>query len=312
MKRRRGSYRPAKGRVFTGLMVCSILAMFFPSYWSQRVATAVAPIFFPLAAITRPTALAASKMVVGPGTAGLTPEEIKRILDERDLYRNRTMHYAGQLRGYERRIAELEGLRTQVPAEVGRLVSAAVMQSSPSALMRRLIAARGGADNIREGDLVLSALAVAKGEADGVKEEMNVLAGAGDYDAVARNYLIGRVVAVGRYSSLVQLFSDPASKLAVELPPNAKRKALIDWPVLEGNERGEMVITLQEAYDVQQGEPVYAKGPGGGLPGRLLVGYVTEVAVADQPTMVTLTVKLKIDVRRLDTVYILKPNRDGD
>lgn len=134
------------------------------------------------------------------------------------------------------------------------------------------------------------------GRKDGVEEGMIVL---------SENILVGRVVEVGKNSSLVQLPTTPG----VKIPVVAKRKGGVQARgLLLGQYGGRLVLDkVLQSEDIQKGDLVVTSGDES-WPVDLLIGQITEVLPKSAEIYQKAQVKPLLDYDKLRIVFIVISN----
>lgn len=130
-----------------------------------------------------------------------------------------------------------------------------------------------------------------RGSDDGIRRGMPV---------VAQQGLVGRVVQVTANAARVQLITDPASEVAVQMQPSEEDG------VLSGSLTGDLSIGLipQDA-EVQAGDLVLTSGIGGSYPGSILVGQVSGIRQEATALFQTASVQPVVDFSRLEIVLVI-------
>lgn len=130
-----------------------------------------------------------------------------------------------------------------------------------------------------------------RGSDDGIRRGMPV---------VAQEGLVGRVAQVTANAARVELITDPAAQVGVQLQPSE-----VDG-VLTGSITGDLSIDLipQDA-ELQAGDLVFTSGIGGLFPSNILVGQVSSVRQEAQALFQTATVQPVVDFTRLEIVLVI-------
>ncbi len=136
-----------------------------------------------------------------------------------------------------------------------------------------------------------SAVVVARGAADGVKPSMPALTPQG---------VVGKVASVGKHTAVVQLITDPATKLAA-----IDQRSRISG-IVEAEPGGMLVMSrVPKGEDVAVGDRIVTSGYGGIFPKGLLIGHV--VSVSDPPEGIFKRIELEPAAKlgRLEEVFLL-------
>jgi rod shape-determining protein MreC len=151
-----------------------------------------------------------------------------------------------------------------------------------------------------------TSLTIDQGSSDGVRVDAAVIAPDG--------VLVGRVVETGRWTSLIQLITDPLAGAGARL--SASRAT----GLISGTGSAELELRYVDSLtDVAPGEEVLTSGEDGIYPAGLLVGSVTSVTFGppvpgtqsvplarDQSALfLEIRVRPAVDVNRLETVLVL-------
>ena len=137
-----------------------------------------------------------------------------------------------------------------------------------------------------------------RGSNDGILRGMPVVTNQG---------LVGRVDAVIADAARVQLITDPASTVNVQLK-NAGTNA-----ILLGSVTGDISLDMiSQDTVVQSGDLILTSGLGGGYPPDLIVGQVINVRKLDYELFQQATVQSAVDFTRLDIVLVITNFRAVD
>jgi rod shape-determining protein MreC len=130
-----------------------------------------------------------------------------------------------------------------------------------------------------------------RGSDDGLRRGMPV---------VTQQGLVGRIAAVLPNAARVQLITDTASALNVNVEPSGAPG------VLQGQITGNIVIDLiPKTASVNPGDLVLSSGLGGNYPSDLIVGQVTTVRSRENDLFQRATVQSPVDFDNLDMVLII-------
>lgn len=191
-------WRPSKPATFTLLMLLGLLLSFLPVRWVRGLRGVLQP----LAILQSPVGGAASHLrnaVAPEPEPELTPESTHAILAENEELQRRVAQQRLALEDLRREVARLAGLRDVFPFGRASIVPAAVLafDTSPRRATLTIAVGSDGIAGLREG------LWVAAGEAPGAAAEHT------GREAVAGQYLIGRISEAHPFLSRVQLATDP-------------------------------------------------------------------------------------------------------
>jgi rod shape-determining protein MreC len=136
-----------------------------------------------------------------------------------------------------------------------------------------------------------------RGEADGIREGMPVVASAG---------VVGRIVKVAQNSSRVLLLTDHASGIAAVVQRSRARGVVIG--------KGGSICSLefsQRGEDVRTGDTVLTSGIGGVFPKGLPIGEITMVKKGEFGIFQTVNIRPFVNISRLEEVLVvLNMNND--
>lgn len=136
-------------------------------------------------------------------------------------------------------------------------------------------------------------LKIDQGQSSGIK--------AGQAVVYNDNY-IGKIIAVSRKSSNVQLLSDPDSKVAA-FSQNLQGRAK---GVLAGNFGTEVLMDkILHEEKIETGDLVYSEGTEGFLPRGLILGRVVEVLGEENELFKQAKVESTFDIRDLELVFVI-------
>lgn len=208
-------------------------------------------------------------------------ETLESLVDRRELRRELAQLYAelelqaAQQRQLELQLAELEALlqvrRSQSP---GAVLSAPVLQVSPSPIIRQLV--------------------IGQGEAAGVRRNMPVTAPAG---------LVGIVTEVAPRTSSVRAITDPQSAVGVTVRDKGGQGIAVGAP--GGLVR---VIDFREELTVEVGDIVETSSRGGLFPRGITVGTVIEAPMRDPNNLrIEFLVAPAVNIGMLSEVVLIEP-----
>lgn len=203
------------------------------------------------------------------------PADIARLRQENAELRSENAALQTQIIALQQQVTEIELLSALLDFARARpensYQAAAVIGRDPSPFLHYVILNRGSDDGIRRGMPV-----------------------------VAPEGLIGRVAQVTANASRVELITDPASQVSVQLEPSE-----VDG-VLSGSVTGDLGIDLipQDAT-LQPGDLVFTSGIGGLYPSNILIGQVNSVRQEAQALFQTASVQPVVDFTRLEIVLVI-------
>jgi len=166
------------------------------------------------------------------------------------------------------RLREMLALRDSVSYE---LVAARVIAREPSYLYRSLVINAGGNRDIVP-----------------------------NMPVVTHRGVVGKVIQIMPYISLVQTLQDPSARTSVM----TSRSRSVG--ILETEDGGTFSISHRRHADVAPGDTVVTTGLGGIYPKGLLVGYVTKVEEGSDPLFKKTILRLSVDFDHLEELFVLK------
>jgi len=203
------------------------------------------------------------------------PADITRLRQENAALSSENATLQTQIIALQHQVTEIELLSTLLDFARARpenaYQAAAVIGRDPSPFLHYVIINRGSDDGIRRGMPV-----------------------------VAQEGLVGRVAQVTANAARVELITDPAAQVGVQLQPSE-----VDG-VLTGSITGDLSVDLipQDAA-LQAGDLVFTSGIGGLFPSNILVGQVSSVRQEAQALFQTATVQPVVDFTRLEIVLVI-------
>ncbi len=135
-------------------------------------------------------------------------------------------------------------------------------------------------------------ITIDKGRADGVAYGMPVVGSGG---------LVGQVIQANHHSSIVQLITDPQSKVGVMIGTGA-RSATSSTAVVEGQGAGAPLLALfvAESTTLHKGQVLYTNGlQGAAFPSGIPVGRVTRFRTTAGGTQLTVQAEPAADLTNL-------------
>jgi rod shape-determining protein MreC len=203
------------------------------------------------------------------------PADIARLRQENADLRSENAALQTQVIALQQQVTEIELLSALLDFARARpentYQAAAVIGSDPSPFLHYIVLNRGSDDGVRRGMPV-----------------------------VAPEGLIGRVAQVTANAARVELITDPAALVSVQLQPSE-----VDG-VLAGSVTGDLGIDLipQDAT-LQAGDLVFTSGIGGLYPSNILIGQITSVQQEAQALFQSASVQPVVDFTRLEIVLII-------
>ena len=202
-------------------------------------------------------------------------EQDYRLLWDRLLRTQQRMQDLGDLKTALDR-SELDRMPRAVLAEVLRA-------HDPVPMRRSILIARGLADGLRIG-----------------------------HPVVMGGVFLGRVRVVRKHSSLVQLVTDPRSRIEVFVR-TSKGQMLRGYARRSGSKDGADLLKVEfvrlrgDVGVIRPGAPVFTSNFDERVPAHLLVGIVDEVSDPDRDSMPTLKMRPSMDLDRSTEVVVLVP-----
>jgi len=202
-------------------------------------------------------------------------EQDYRLLWDRLLRTQQRMKDLGDLKTALER-SELDRMPRAVLAEVLRA-------HDPVPMRRSILIARGLADGLRIG-----------------------------HPVVMGGVFLGRVRVVRKHSSLVQLVTDPRSRIEVFVR-TSKGQMLRGYARRSGSKDGKDLLKVEfvrlrgDVGVIRPGAPVFTSNFDERVPAHLLVGIVDEVSDPDRDSMPTLKMRPSMDLDRSTEVVVLVP-----
>ncbi|MGH2583018.1 MAG: rod shape-determining protein MreC [Anaerolineales bacterium] len=203
------------------------------------------------------------------------PSDIASLRQENAELSAENSELQTRLLALEQQVSEIELLSALLDFARARpenaYQAAAVIGQDPSPFVHYIIINRGSDDGIRRGMPVVS-----------------------------QQGLVGRVAQVSATAARVELITDPAVRVSVELEPSG-----VDG-VLTGSISGDLIIDLipQDAA-IQAGDLVFTSGIGGAYPSNILIGQVTNVRQEATALFQNASVQPIVDFSRLEIVLVI-------
>ncbi len=203
------------------------------------------------------------------------PSDLNRLRLENAQLKEENASLQTQIIALQQQVSEVELLSALLDFARARpensYQAAAVIGRDPSPFLHYVLINRGSDDGIRRGMPV-----------------------------VAQQGLVGRIASVTATASRVELITDTASNVSVQLQPSE-----VDG-ILSGSLTGALSVDLlpQDAA-LEAGDLVLTSGIGGGYPANILIGQVNTVRQAATALFQTASVQPVVDFSRLEVVLII-------
>jgi len=188
------------------------------------------------------------------------------------------------------------------PLLVPELLEASVLGDGTRALWREgKLLDVGREEGVREMELVVDAARplIDQGESNGIEPEQEVYAG---------RCVVGRIAAVGRWTSTVERVTDKHYRGLAQLARQTSRGLVFGAEgILEGD--GSPTCRLREVPvtdSVEVGDDVYTGGRDGRLSSAMYYGKVVDVKLNEGATAWEIRVRPALDDRDLKTVQVLR------
>jgi len=258
--------RVSRGMLFTWFMLAGLIFLFAPQNLTNKFQFAFTRIFrWPLS-IGRNISLTARTQQ--PSNAPANNRETQ--------YQNYIANLEAELKQERQKVEQLSGLRNRGPLEGAKLMLADVYTASIDQLHSELTINRGEQDGLVKGQFVL-----------------------------ADNSIIATVSDVSSRTARLKLFTDPTSKIAVQIGKlNVER-------IMQGSGNDSAKIQLlQIEHKVKIGDVIYASNKKTGfLDAPMIIGKVAQCKRDDQnPSLWDITVKPVCDIERLTSVAVIVIN----
>ena len=294
------------GRVFTYLMVASVLALLLPRRLTDSLDNAVSVLLGPLARGSRDLTLTVAKQVRKVNDSPVSVERYSDLVNQLDLTQRQLVNLRQENRLLRKRFAEWSGLSQRFGLARASLISAHIVGSDSSGWRQIKMLDQGAAQQIEPGQIVLA----------------SAISAPSDADADEQNYqmcVVGRICQVGPRSSRLQLISDPQLTLPVFIEPVHSQAGAL-WRaqgvlgVVKGNslQDVEVVVNMVSVPDhpIQVGDAVLACSDADYLPVETLAGYVKSCQPRDEsPLHWKITVAPAVDLHTLGNVTIVRMNK---
>lgn len=203
------------------------------------------------------------------------PADIARLRLENSSLREENAELQTQIIALQQQVSEVELLSALLDFARARpensYQAAAIIARDPSPFLQYVVINRGSDDGIRRGMPV-----------------------------VAQEGLVGRVASVTAGAARVELITDPASRVSVQIQPSE-----VDG-VLSGSITGDLTIDLlPQEVSLQAGDLVLTSGIGGNYPANILIGQINTVRQSAAALFQTASVQSVVDFTRLEVVLII-------
>lgn len=208
---------------------------------------------------------------------------------------------------------EVETLRQTNEALIQEILRLREYQAENEELRRQLNFAQQnptyslvGADVLRRGCEVYPCAVVVGQDINPYLRYLVINAGSRDGIAVGMPVVTGSAVMVGRIVrtspnlSYVQLINDPESAVSAMLQQSRVRGLVVGTP-----EGGLLLTDVLPDEVIEEGETVITSALGGLLPRGLILGQIERVEYEESALFQQATVRLAVDLRRLETVLVI-------
>lgn len=280
-------------RLFRYLMLLSLIMVFLPSSWTNRVDHFFSFLLSPLSGASRNLTLAATDTLRRQGQA-VSQQSYLELEEAYRASQARCVNLAEALRAQEEWTAELSGIRQDYGLTRGILIDADVV-GEDSGGGHMLTLNQGSIQRIRPGQIVLGMVRWQE-----VQGEQTV-----DYFQMS---VIGRIKESGMWSAKAQLLSDPAFRLRVDIiPAPGSTAAWRTSGVLQGGGKGDVLVTMvNSTIPVGPGDTVVAQPAADLLPAAMMVGTVRRCERDDQsPMNWRILVQPAVELHRLTRVVVV-------
>jgi rod shape-determining protein MreC len=152
----------------------------------------------------------------------------------------------------------------------------------------------------RDPDALYSSLTINKGNVHGIKKNMPVIAVQN-----GERGLVGKIMSVGRYTSMVMPIYDSHSYVSARMKKNRELIGLVS-----GMDSGELPLSLRyikkrDAPDLQYGDIVVTSGENGNYLSDVPIGSIADVTPVDYDSSLKIELIPIIDFSRLETVLVV-------
>ncbi len=159
-----------------------------------------------------------------------------------------------------------------------RYLAAAIIGRDPSPFVKYVIINRGSDGGLRSGMPVVTSQGLA-----------------------------GRVAAVTAGAARVELITDPASSVNVQLEPSGAQAVLV------GSLTGELSLDfIPQTASIKVGDLVLTSGLGGNFPGNILIGQITSVRRRETDLFQQASIQPVVDFSKLEIVLLITNFRPVD
>ncbi len=296
----RSSRQMTSQQVFTWMMVVSVLFLFLPQRWTDRVDHLFSALIGPFSLGSRQMELLVTEKLPEPSSAE-TPEQKYQKLKEMLLYEQKQrMNLVQANRDLQAAVDRLTGIRQSFGQARALLIDANVIGSDATHWRYCKKLNQGSLQQIAMDQIVLGPMGPAgKGEAAGAAESL------------CRMCVVGRINNVGLKYSSFRLISDAGFSLPVIIEPHPNRNEI--WRangVLKVKSLGEIAVAMVEVRGnpVRAGDAVLACSDPRYLPVETLVGMVRDCQKdPENPLMWHILVEPAVDLHALDNVVVVNP-----
>jgi cell shape-determining protein MreC len=251
--------------LLTWLTLAGFIILFAPQSLTSKFQLAFAGLFRSPLSVSRTISLSAADSRVVPQATNRREQQ----------YRNCIANLRRQLDEEHRRVEQLTAIRSRLPLEGVALVPADIITDSIETTFSEFFINRGRSDGVEIGQFVL-----------------------GD------NSIVGTVCNVDARRARVRLFTDPGSRIEVEIV------GVDVYRVMHGlGGASAKIPDVSIKHEVTRGDWVFVRKFPGLLDSPIIVGIVDQCTRdTDDPLVWDITIKPACDLERLNTVSVIVMN----
>jgi cell shape-determining protein MreC len=296
----RSSRQLTSQQVFTWMMVLSVLFLFLPLRWTDRLDHLFSALVGPFSQGSRQMTLLVTENLPEPDQAEITERKCQKLQEMLLYAEKQKMNLIQANRNLQETIDRLAGVRQSFGQTRAMLMDADVIASDSTNWRYWKKLNQGSLQQIAVGQIVLGPM----GPADKSEDSRST-------ESLCRMCVVGRVNNVGLKYSSFQLISDAGFSLPVILEPHPNRGEV--WRangVLKVKSLGEITVTMVEVRGnpVHVGDSVLACSDPRYLPVETLIGMVRECqSDPENPLMWRILVEPAADLHSLDHVVVVNP-----
>jgi rod shape-determining protein MreC len=295
--------RHSRAFLFGGLVLGSAAGAVLPEGWSGRVRGGLGAPFAPLETGLTAGGALVSDLVRPLVTNWRRGRDLEALQAEVARLEREKAQLRARLAERERDVSDALALRRALPSERLEFVVAPVIARDASAWSHTVTLGKGWRSGVRQGQTALTATErlVAAGAGDGLEPGDAALDGA---------CLVGRVIAVGPFHSVVRLVTDADSVMRAEVVGERDGRAVqVSAGILRGSVEGQARLKIEfirSRDDVRPGDVVLTAGYGGALPAPLVVGRVASVQASPMPLLSDVAVTPESSLDTLGRVIVVR------